>query len=74
MTLAYSLRSAPLGLAYTVARGGALLLVWPASVALLGEQVWPGAALGGASVAVGLAVMNLRRPPPAWGGESRGHW
>ena len=67
VTLAYSLRTAPLGLAYTVARGGALLLVWPASVAWLGEQVWPGAVLGAASVAVGLAVMNLRRPPPGVG-------
>ena len=67
VTLAYSLRSAPLGLAYTVARGGALLLVWPASVLWLGEALWPLAVLGAASVAVGLAVMNLQRPPPGVG-------
>ena len=67
VTLAYSLRSAPLGLAYTVARGGALLLVWPVSVLWLGEALWPGAVGGAACVALGLAVMNLRRPPPGVG-------
>jgi drug/metabolite transporter (DMT)-like permease len=71
LALARSLRSAPLGLAYTVARGGALLVVWPVSVLWLGEQVWPGALLGAACVAVGLAVMNLKRPPP---GVGRGVW
>ena len=54
LALARSLRSAPLGLAYTVARGGALLLVWPASVLWLGEPLWAGAVLGATCVAVGL--------------------
>ena len=69
VTLALSLRSAPLGLAYAVARGGALLLVWPASVLWLGERLWPGAVLGAGCVALGLGVMNLRRPAP---GVARG--
>ncbi len=60
--LARSLRQAPLGLAYTVSRGGAMLLVWPVSVGWLGEAVsfWtvPGVVLLGG----GLVVMNLSRP------------
>lgn len=61
-TLARSLRHAPLGLAYTVARGGALLLVWPVSVLWLGEVVTPWAAAGAGVLGLGLVVMGLSRP------------
>lgn len=56
--LARSLRHAPLGLAYTVARGGALLLVWPVSVALLGERLTAVGAAGAAVLALGLGVQG----------------
>jgi drug/metabolite transporter (DMT)-like permease len=68
-TLARALRHAPLGLAYTVSRGGALLLVWPVSVLWLGEQLTPWAVAGAALVALGMAVMNLVRPQGGGGGE-----
>ncbi len=59
--LARALRRAPLGLVYTVSRGGALLVVWPASVLWLGEGVTPWTVVGAGAVAGGLAVMNLSR-------------
>jgi drug/metabolite transporter (DMT)-like permease len=62
MTLARSLRHAPLGLAYTVARGGALLLVWPVSVLWLGEVVTPWTAAGAVVLGAGLLVLGLARP------------
>jgi len=62
IALARALHRAPLGLAYTVSRGGALLLVWPVSVLWLGEQLTPGAVAGAALVAGGMAVMNLVLP------------
>ncbi|WP_233261571.1 DMT family transporter [Vitiosangium sp. GDMCC 1.1324] len=67
LTLARALRRAPLGLAYTVSRGGALLLVWPVSVLWLGEQLTPGSVAGAALVAVGMAGMNLVLPRGAVG-------
>jgi drug/metabolite transporter (DMT)-like permease len=39
IALAKALVRAPLGFAYTVARGGAIALVWPISVLWLGEQL-----------------------------------
>lgn len=59
--LARALRRAPLGLVYTVSRGGALLVVWPASVLWLGEAVTPWTLVGAGTVALGLVVMNLSR-------------
>src|SRR5690349_12837604 len=38
LSLGRALRDAPLGLAYAVARGGAMLFVWPFSILLLGER------------------------------------
>jgi drug/metabolite transporter (DMT)-like permease len=61
-SLARSLRSAPLGLAYTVARGGALLLVWPVSVLWLGEPLTALTAAGALVLGAGLGVMGLARP------------
>ncbi|EPX61732.1 permease of DMT superfamily [Cystobacter fuscus DSM 2262] len=62
VTLAKSLSRAPLGLAYTVSRGGAVLLVWPVSVLWLNEQLTPGSVAGATLVAVGMAGMNLVLP------------
>ncbi len=39
LTLAKALSRAPLGPVYTIARGGALLVVWPTSIIFLGEQI-----------------------------------
>jgi drug/metabolite transporter (DMT)-like permease len=61
-TLARALRRAPLGLAYTVSRGGALLLVWPVSVLWLGERLTPWAVAGATLVVLGMVGMNLVRP------------
>ncbi|WP_224242089.1 DMT family transporter [Hyalangium gracile] len=60
-SLARSLRYAPLGLAYTVARGGALLLVWPVSVVWLGEAVTPLTVTGALVLGAGLVVTGLAR-------------
>jgi drug/metabolite transporter (DMT)-like permease len=61
-SLARALAQAPLGLAYTVSRGGAMLLVWPVSVLWLGESVSPWTVSGAALLGVGLGVMHLSRP------------
>jgi drug/metabolite transporter (DMT)-like permease len=55
-TLARALQEAPLGIAYTVSRGGAILVVWPASVAWLGERFHPLTAVGAGLVLVGLVL------------------
>lgn len=68
-SLARSLRHAPLGLAYTVARGGALLLVWPVSVLWLGEPLTPLTVAGAGVLGAGLVVTGLVRPQ---GLEARG--
>lgn len=56
ITLAKALSRAPLGPVYTIVRGGALLLVWPVSVSVLGEQVTPIIALGTLFTVGGLAT------------------
>lgn len=61
-SLARSLRYAPLGLAYTVARGGALLLVWPVSVLWLGEALTPLTVAGAGVLGAGLVVTGMVRP------------
>jgi drug/metabolite transporter (DMT)-like permease len=54
VTLAKALSLAPLGPVYTIVRGGALVLVWPVSVLVLGEELTPWRAAGTALVALGL--------------------
>ncbi len=61
ITLVMALQRAPLGLAYTVSRGSAILLVWPLSVLWLHEAVTPAAAVGSALLALGLVVAGLER-------------
>jgi uncharacterized membrane protein len=55
-TLGRALASAPLGIVYTVSRGGALLAVWPISIAMLGEQVRSTSIAGTMLVTLGLAA------------------
>ena len=62
VTLGRALHTATVGAVYPVSRGGALLVAWPISVALLGERLsWIGAA-GAALVGAGLFAISFRRP------------
>lgn len=64
IALAKALVRAPLGFAYTIARGGAIALVWPISVLFLGEALTP-YAMGGVPVLwAGLLSVGL-------GGDAR---
>jgi len=60
-TLSIALARAPLGPVYTVSRGGALLAVWPLSIALLGERVTPLGATGAGLILVGLGATGAGR-------------
>jgi uncharacterized membrane protein len=55
-TLGRALAGAPLGIVYTVSRGGALLLVWPFSIVMLAENVNSKGIAGTMLVALGLAA------------------
>jgi len=59
ITLARALSRAPLGPVYTVSRGGALLVIWPISIAWLGEQVTATALAGTALIAGGLLATGV---------------
>jgi drug/metabolite transporter (DMT)-like permease len=61
LTLAWGLRRAPLGVVYTISRGGALLAVWPVSLAWLGEALTPRGAAGAAAVLAGLVLVGTAR-------------
>jgi drug/metabolite transporter (DMT)-like permease len=61
ITLAMALERAPLGLAYTVSRGAAILAVWPVSAFWLGEPVSAPALAGSAVLLAGLLVAGLQR-------------
>jgi drug/metabolite transporter (DMT)-like permease len=54
LALALALSRAPMGLAYAISRGGATLLVWPISIALLGERLSALSAVGSVLVFIGL--------------------
>lgn len=56
--LGRALLLAPLGLVYTVSRGGALAIVWPVSVLLLSESLRVGGVVGTLILAVGLFVTS----------------
>lgn len=60
-TLALALTRAPLGVAYTVSRGVALLCVWPLSVLLLGERATALGLVGAGVLTVGLLLTGLDR-------------
>ena len=70
-SLGMALLSAPLGYAYTVARGTAIGLVWPISVLWLGEQINALSTTGVFVLYAGLLVVGLeggaRRSGPGFG-------
>lgn len=61
LTLAMALLRAPLGFAYTVARGTAIALVFPISVLLLGEHLGWLSGIGVLVLYVGLIAVGLSR-------------
>ena len=58
-TLGAALARSPLGVAYTIARGGAILLVWPLSVTLFAEPVTTLGAAGAGVILCGLVLCAL---------------
>jgi drug/metabolite transporter (DMT)-like permease len=58
-TLAKAMGLGRLGVVYTISRGGAVLAVWPLSIALFGEQATLPALAGSAVVVGGLALSGL---------------
>lgn len=71
MSLARALEAGPLGPVYTISRGGAVLLVWPISVAAFGELVTVSSLAGSAVVLAGLALSSAGLPRGA-GRRARG--
>jgi drug/metabolite transporter (DMT)-like permease len=65
LALARALGAGPLAPVYTLARGGAVVLVWPLSIALLGEPLTATGAVGSAIVLAGLAASGVERGLPA---------
>jgi len=59
-TLARALDRGPLGPVYTLSRGGAVVLVYPISIAIFGEAVTPFSLLGSAIVLAGLLLSDWR--------------
>lgn len=59
LSLARSLTRAPLGLAYTVSRGGALVGVWPVSILFLGERATALGLSGAVLVLLGLVLTGF---------------
>lgn len=66
VALAKALARGALGPVYTVSRGGAIVAIWPLSVAIFGETVTGAAIVGSAIVLGGLALTS------AGGGDRRG--
>lgn len=58
-TLAKAMELGRLGVVYTISRGGAVLVVWPLSMALFGEVATVGSIGGSAVVLLGLALSGL---------------
>ncbi len=67
VTLAAALARASYGAVYAIARGGALVLVWPAASLLLAEPVTLARAVGAVVVGTGIALVALA----SWGRASR---
>lgn len=59
VTLGAALARASYGAVYAIARGGALIVVWPVAVAFLREPVTPLSAAGAALVAVGVVLVAV---------------
>jgi uncharacterized membrane protein len=58
-TLAKAMELGKLGVVYTISRGGAVLAVWPLSIALFGEAAKPLSLMGSVVVVGGLALSGL---------------
>jgi drug/metabolite transporter (DMT)-like permease len=58
-TLTKALDRGPLGAVYTISRGGAILVVWPVSIAMFGEPLTLMSAIGSLVVLVGLALAGV---------------
>jgi drug/metabolite transporter (DMT)-like permease len=58
-TLAKALDRGPLGAVYTVSRGGAILVVWPVSIAVFGEPLTLMSTIGSVIVFGGLALTGI---------------
>lgn len=58
-TLAKALSSGRLGMVYTISRGGAILVVYPVSIALFTEQLTLIAGIGSAVVLTGLTLASV---------------
>ena len=69
-TLVRALELGKLGPVYTVSRGGAVLVVWPLSIALFHEVATVTSSLGSAIVLFGLALSSLGSTS---GGASKAH-
>ncbi|MGH2897037.1 MAG: EamA family transporter, partial [Solirubrobacteraceae bacterium] len=67
-TLARAMELGKLGTVYTISRGGAVLAVWPLSMALFGETATSSSIAGSALVLAGLALSGLGA-----GGVGRGN-
>ncbi len=67
VALVRALQVTPLGVAYTVSRGAAVLCVWPLSVALLDEPITPLALAGTALLMAGVAATSLEEELPQRG-------
>ncbi len=65
--LARALSRAPLGAVYTIVRGGGLVVLWPASVLLLGERITLGHFVGTVFVLAGLTATGASGTRPASG-------
>jgi uncharacterized membrane protein len=59
MTLARALEAGPLGAVYTISRGGAVLVVWPMSIALFSETVTWASGSGSVVVLAGLILAGI---------------
>jgi drug/metabolite transporter (DMT)-like permease len=59
-SLAKALDAGPLGPIYTISRGGAIVVVYPVSIAVLHEQMTAWSAAGSATVFVGLVLSGAR--------------
>jgi multidrug transporter EmrE-like cation transporter len=59
ISLARALSRAPLGVVYTVSRGGSLVGVWPISIAFLGEHATVPALAGAGLVLLGLVATGV---------------
>lgn len=73
-TLARALERGRLGPVYTVSRGGAVLVVWPLSMTLLGERFTWSSGSGSAVVLAGLVLSGLGAPDRGGRGRSGVAW